>query len=157
VRRAASVGRRAGQGKCTIATFNACHNRLGITGHRVPSPPPRPSHPLAPGIGFIAVLCALLWSAVALAAYDTSLAVPALAAAASSLALTLWLCRERRRLAQALAETQADNAQQHACVALVEASLEADLAEVLARSAALLGASRAWLRVEAVPAVQNLD
>ena len=157
MRRAASVGSRAGQGKCTIAKSNACHNRLPITGHRVPSRPPRPSDPLAHGTRFIAVLCALLWSAVALAAHGTALAVPALAAAASSLALTLWLCGERRRLAHALAEAQADNAHLQACAALVEASLEADLAQVLARSAALLGASRAWLRVEAVPGVQNLD
>ena len=161
MRRAASVGRRAGQGKCTIAKSNACHNRLPTTGHRVPSSSHRPSDPLAHGTRFIAVLCALLWSAVALAAHDTALAVPALAAAASSLALTLWLCGERRRLARALAnaqaETQADNTHQQACAALVETSLEADLAQVLARSAALLGASRAWLRVEAVPGVQNLD
>jgi K+-sensing histidine kinase KdpD len=113
--------------------------------------------PFAHGIGFIAVLCALLWSAVALVAHDTALGVAALAAAASSLALTLWLCRERQRLTQALAATQADNAQQHACVALFEASLEADMAQVLARSAALLGARRAWLRVEAVAGVQDLD
>ncbi len=103
------------------------------------------------------MLCALLWFAVALVAYHTPLAVPALAAAATSLALTLWLCGERRRLAHALAEAQADNAQQDACAALFEASLEADFAELLARSAALLGASRAWLRVAAVPGVQDLD
>jgi signal transduction histidine kinase len=102
----------------------------------------------AHGATFLALLCSVLWCSVVVMARDTPLAVPAMLATGASLALSLWLCRERRRLTRELHDRQATQENLAAHVALVELVLEADISQVLAHSATLLGATRAWLKVE---------
>lgn len=103
------------------------------------------------------MLFAALWLGVAVQARGTALVAPALLAAASSLALTLWLTRERRRLTRALAQAQVDNQRHEVCAALIEAAVSGDLRQVLAHCATLLDATRAWLRVEPYVGAPDLD
>lgn len=150
----ASVGRCASQGKCTIVVFRCLQQSITTPG-RHPANMTSPSAPSAitapPGHGttFVAVLVSLLWVGVAVCALGTTMAMPAVLAAIACLSLTLWLCHERRRLGRALDESQQAGATLAAHAALVEVALANDVDEVLARSAALLGATRAWLRIEA--------
>lgn len=87
----------------------------------------------------------LLWCAVAWRAWGTPLAWLSLAAAGSSVVMTLGLARQRSRLAQQLTDERAARAAQATWEALLHAALAADVEQVLAHSAALLGVERAWL------------
>lgn len=76
-------------------------------------------------------------------------------AACASVALTLGLMRARTRLATQLAQEHTARATQAAREALLHAAISADIDQILAHSAALLGAERAWLTIAACDGAQN--
>jgi signal transduction histidine kinase len=96
---------------------------------------------------------AVLWTGVAIAAHGTALALPTLLAAGGGVAWLAWLAhRQSRAVAAHAAGPGCASA-----TALLEATLADDLDAVLAHGAALLGASRVWLRVDAPLLAQSLD
>ena len=76
-------------------------------------------------------------------------------AACASVALTLSLMRARTRLATLLAHEHTARVTQAARETLLHAAITADIDQILAHSAALLGAERAWLTIAACDGAQN--
>ncbi len=117
------------------------------------SPPPL-AVTISPGYGVsvVAVAVGLLWCGVAISKQGTAHILLAVMAVATSLALGGWLWRDRQRLRRELRSQQATLA---ATLALCDAAVADDVEALLARGATLLGASHAWLRVEAYVGAQN--
>ena len=97
----------------------------------------------------------LLWCGLVWRAWGTPLALLAAVAACASVTLTLCLARARTRLATQLAHERAARTAQTAREALLRAALAADIDQILAHSAALLGAERAWLTITADGGAQD--
>ena len=97
----------------------------------------------------------VLWTTLAWRAWDTALAWQAIAAAGASLILTLCLVRAQTQLTTQLADERARGPAQASREALLGAALAADIDGILAHSAALLGAERAWLSIAADGGTQD--
>lgn len=113
-----------------------------------------PSKTVARGYGLLGVASTLLWAGVAFAAHGSALGGATLLAALVSVAWLVWALRARHRMRIARTAASADCA---TVTALVDASLTGDVAAVLAHSATLLHASRAWLRVESPMVARHLE